>query len=171
MKLLAGFYAVCAFLDWFIYYMGRLSIRDNQTICYKKDVLLVNSNLGALYMFGLSTIYYTYALVMWYIFYEIPVRFGQISRFNVDELNITGRPSQVLIMDAEEENLKDVVREFEYDRRFTKKQLQRHRAGSDSRDIQHHNGNGLLGLIQSGTHTNLTTLRSSSEAKLGSLLV
>ena len=36
-------------------------------------------------------------------------------------------------MDAEEENLKDVVREFEYDRRFTKKQLQRHkRAGSDS---------------------------------------
>ena len=69
MKLLAGFYALCAFIDWFIYYMGRMSLAGNHTICYDETVLLVNSNLGALYMLGLSIIYYLYALVMWYIFF------------------------------------------------------------------------------------------------------
>jgi len=84
MQLLAGFYFICTFIDWFIYYMGRISLAQDHMICYNSNILLVNSNLGALYMFGLSLIYYTYAIVMWYIFYRIPVRFGQVSAFNVD---------------------------------------------------------------------------------------
>lgn len=66
-------------------------------------------------MLGLSLIYYTYAMVMWYIFFKVPTKFGQVSRFNVEKLGEVGHDS-ILIYENGEENLKTVMRELEHDR-------------------------------------------------------
>ena len=94
--------------------------------------MLVNSNLGAFYMFSLACSYYAYALVMWYIFFMVPSRFGQVSRLDVEQLGIVGRESELLHLN-DEENLKTVVRELEHDRRFTRMQIRQGRAGSEDR--------------------------------------
>jgi len=88
MKLLAAFYLVCTLMDWFTWLMGRLAINRLALICYDKNVVLVNSNLGGFYMLFLSLEYYMYALFMWYIFYQIPKRCGQVSHLTVDHVGL-----------------------------------------------------------------------------------
>ena len=131
MKILAGFYSFCSFFDWSIYYLGLMAISDGHLLCYRENVLLVNSNIGALYMFSLSLAYYLYALLMWWVFFMVPTRFGQVSQFNVEQLGIVARDSE-LVHQNEEEHLKVVVREFEHDRKFTKKQILQNRKLSET---------------------------------------
>lgn len=132
MKLLAGFYVVCAFIDWLTFYMGRVALTRGDLICYDRNVVLVNSNLGALYMLFLSLVYYSYAMFMWFTFYQIPKKFGQVTRFTVDDVGFAlGNESTMHILENEE-NLKTVVRELEHDRQFTKRQLTKIRLGSES---------------------------------------
>lgn len=60
---------------------------------------------------------YLYALFMWYTFYNVPKKYGIVSRHNVEDLDMMiGDVST----DLREENLKSVVRALEYDRKFTK---------------------------------------------------
>ena len=66
-------------------------------------------------MFSLTFIYYTYAMFIWYVFFWVPKRFGQVSRFNVEQLGRVGDESGI-IHQNDEENFKAVVRELEHDR-------------------------------------------------------
>ena len=119
MKILAGFYAVCTCIDWLMFLGGKKSITNNDLLCYEKTILLVNSNLGGLYMLSFAVSVYIYAMFMWFTFYHIPKRFGVVSRRNVDDVGgmIPGCDSSIIL---DEENLKTVVRELEHDRRFVK---------------------------------------------------
>lgn len=118
MKLLAYFYVVCTCTDWLIFTIGQVTIRDGQILCYDSEVILVNSNLGALYMFFFALASYLYALFMWYTFYNVPKKYGVVSRHKVEDLDMIGNDYSTELRD--EENLKTVVRALEYDRRFTK---------------------------------------------------
>lgn len=83
-------------------------------------------------MLSLSLIYYIYAMVMWYVFFMVPKRLGQVSNLDVSRLDIVGRESEVIRFENEEDNLKTVVRELEHDRQFTKNQMLHGRKGSEA---------------------------------------
>ena len=117
MKMLSIFYVVCTFIDWSIFYLGKLAIQGNDLICYQRDIILVNSEVGGLYMFLLTTVAYFYALFMWYVFYQIPKRYGVVSRRSVDDVEMIGKHESFMYRE-DEENLKTVVREFENEKRF-----------------------------------------------------
>ncbi len=71
-----------------------------------------------------SMVEYMYAIFMWYIFYQVPKRYGVMLRRSVDRVNPIGDES-ALIMASDEEKLKTVVRELEHDRRFVRNQIRR----------------------------------------------
>ena len=72
-------------------------------------------------MFSFAVSVYIYAVFMWYTFYQIPKRYGVVSRRNVDDIDGLLMPACDTSVYMDEENLKTVVRELEHDRRFTKK--------------------------------------------------
>ena len=61
---------------------------------------------------------YGYAIFMWYVFYAVPKKYGVVSRRAVDDVDMIGPGHSSIMID--EENVKMVVRELEYDRRFIK---------------------------------------------------
>ena len=85
MKLLAIFYSICTVLDWVMFLAGRASVSNNDLICYKKTVILVNTNLGGLYMLAFSILAYIYATFMWYVFYNVPRSMGLVTSRTVDD--------------------------------------------------------------------------------------
>lgn len=122
MKILAGFYAVCTMIDWVMFLGGKTAINNSDLLCFDKTILLVNSNLGGLYMLAFGVSVYTYAMFMWFTFYQVPKRFGVVQRRHVDEIGDIPAPNSDTSIYIDEENLKTVVRELDYDRRFTRKQ-------------------------------------------------
>lgn len=72
MKLLAGFYVLCTFIDWLTFFWGRRVIGENDLLCYNGNTILVNSNTGGMYMIFYSAVEYMYAMFMWYTFYQVP---------------------------------------------------------------------------------------------------
>lgn len=69
MKMLSIFYVVCTFCDWTTFYLGMVSLQNNDLLCYQKDIILVNSEVGGLYMLLVTMVAYFYALFMWFVFY------------------------------------------------------------------------------------------------------
>ncbi len=67
--MLSIFYVVCVFLDWILVVSSKAAVENEDLICYKDTFILMNSNLGALYMMVYSLVVYFYAMVMWYVFY------------------------------------------------------------------------------------------------------
>ena len=112
---------MCTVIDWMMFLGGKKSISNSDLICYDKTILLVNSNLGSLYMLSFGVSVYTYAMFMWFTFYQVPKRFGVVSRRHVDDVGGTVTPGCDTSIYLDEENLKTVVRELDYDRRFTRK--------------------------------------------------
>lgn len=131
MKILAGFYAVCTAIDWLMFLGGKASITNSDLLCYDKTILLVNSNLGGLYMLSFGVSVYTYAMFMWFTFYQVPKKFGVVSRRHVDDVGAMVAPGCDTSIYLDEENLKTVVRELDYDRRFTRKQTMHSRKDSE----------------------------------------
>ena len=119
MKLLAIFYSICTVLDWVMFLAGRASVTNNDLICYKKTVILVNTNLGGLYMLAFSILAYIYATFMWYVFYNVPRSMGLVTSRTVDDIGGLIRSHTGSIYENEE-NIKTVIRELDYDRKFTK---------------------------------------------------
>ena len=131
--MLTIFYIACVFIDWILIVSGTAAIENEDLICYKGTFVLLNSNLGSLYMLVYTFVVYFYAAFMWYVFYEVPKRYGVVTRRNVDDVDMVGLDSTYLI--ENEENLKTVVRELDHDRRFTKDQkrlLDSRRASDDA---------------------------------------
>ena len=122
MKLLAGFYVLCTFVDWLTFYWGKNVIEENDILCYKGNTIFTNSNTGGLYMIFYSVVEYMYALFMWYTFYQVPKRHGVVTRRNVEKLSPIGQDESAFIMAEGEEKLKTVVRELEHDRKFIRNQ-------------------------------------------------
>ena len=120
MKLLAGFYVICICMDWIIFTTGRLSLETNNLLCFRQNLILVNSEKGALFMLTETISIYFYAIFMWYVFYAVPKKYGVVSRRAVDDVGMIGVERNSIMID--EENVKMVVRELEYDRHFIKKQ-------------------------------------------------
>ena len=50
MKLLSGFYVYCTCMDWIIFTTGKYALQTNNLLCYKKNMILINSEMGALFM-------------------------------------------------------------------------------------------------------------------------
>jgi len=67
-------------MDWVLLMTGKMSIRNNHILCIKQKKILVNSNLGGLYMLCFSISSYTYALFMWYVFFYVPRKYGVVCR-------------------------------------------------------------------------------------------
>ena len=129
MRSLAIFYLICCVTDWAVLFGGIMAVESNDLICYEHGTLFVNSNLGGFYMLFFSLQTYFYAIYMWYTFYQVPKKHGQINQRRVDDLEMLGDQSTILMG---EENLKTVVREFEHDRRFTKRQQTIQSKGTDN---------------------------------------
>lgn len=121
MNILASFYAVCTIIDWLMFFGGKIAIANKDLLCYKKTVLLVNSNLGGLYMLSFAVSVYIYAMFMWYTFYQVPKRYGVVTHRDVSDLGgmTPGNDSSIIL---DEENLKSVIRELDNDRRFIRVQ-------------------------------------------------
>ena len=119
MKLLSGFYVYCTCMDWIIFTTGRLAIQTNNLVCFRNNMILINSEMGALFMLSDSLSIYFYAIFMWYVFYAVPKKYGVVSRRAVDDVDMIGAGHNSIMID--EENVKMVVRELEYDRHFIKK--------------------------------------------------
>ena len=94
-------------------------MRNQDILCYNNRVIIINSNVGGTYMLAFSLVCYLYAFFMWYIFYQVPKKFGIVSRRSVDDVAMIGDESAII---HDEENLKTVVRELDNDRRFNRKQ-------------------------------------------------
>lgn len=124
MKILAGFYAVCTIIDWSMFFGGKRAIANGDVLCFKKTVLLVNSNLGGLYMLAFAGSVYVYAIFMWYTFYQVPKKFGMITNHNVSDLGGMTPAADTSIM-LDEENLKTVIRELDYEKKFIRNQHSR----------------------------------------------
>ena len=82
-------------------------------------MILVNSEMGALFMLTDSIAIYFYAIFMWYVFYAVPKKYGVVNHRAVDDVDMIGPGNNSIVID--EENVKMVVRELEYDRHFIKK--------------------------------------------------
>lgn len=119
MKMLAIFYMVCTCIDWIMFVGGEAALNNKDILCYDNSIMLVNSNMGSFYMLFFSLSCYFYAFFMWYTFYQVPKKFGVVSRRSVDDVAMLGDESAII---HDEENLKAVVRELDNDRRFIKQQ-------------------------------------------------
>lgn len=128
LKIFAYFYAACAVIDWLMYFSGELALKNKDLLCYEKTTIIVNSNLGALFMLFFGVVEWFYALFMWYAFYYVIRKFGVVTRRSVDDVNMLLDGDTTII--ENEENLKTVVRELEHDRKFTKQQ--QHKGRRDS---------------------------------------
>ena len=106
MKILAGFYAVCTLMDWMMFLGGKMALENGELLCYNNTILLVNSNLGGFYMFSFAIVVYTYAMFMWYTFYQVPKRYGIVSRRKVDDIDGLMVPEVDTSIYQDEENLK-----------------------------------------------------------------
>ena len=94
-------------------------------------------------MLVFTIITYTYAMFMWYVFYQVPKKFGVVTRRSVDDVaDMIGTGDTSIMMD--EENLKTVVRELEHDRRFTKHQMSKVNGRNDSSEGSNHFQSGHL---------------------------
>jgi len=69
MNSLSYFYVISTCMDWALFISGRFAVQNQDILCYNEMILLVNSNLGGLYMLFLAVASYIYAFVMWYVFY------------------------------------------------------------------------------------------------------
>ena len=118
MKWLTIFYIICVAIDWIMLTTSHVAIKNQDLICYKDTFVLLNSNMGSLYMWAFCLVLYFYALFMWYIFYFVPRKYGVVQRRTVDDVDMLGHDSTYIL--ENEDNLKTVVRELEHDRRFTK---------------------------------------------------
>ena len=107
--------------DWIIFTTGRKTLREEDLYCYNDELILVMTNLGALYMLVFTCQIFCYAIFMWFVFYFVPMKAGMVSRRTVADLEMLGHDSTVII--ENEENLKTVVRELEHERKFVKKQI------------------------------------------------
>ena len=113
-------------------------MKNQQLLCYDTRVILVNTNIGGLYMLFYAIVSFAYAGFMWYTFYNVPNKFGIVSRRSVEDVGLMiGHPESANLKD--EENLKTVVRALEHDRKFTKSQLIQ-----ASRDRDGSNGGGTF---------------------------
>ena len=86
MKILAIFYVVATFMDWIMFLTGKVTMSNDDLLCYKHHIIIVNSNLGGTYMFAFSLISYLYAFFMWYAFYQVPKKFGGVASRSVDDV-------------------------------------------------------------------------------------
>lgn len=97
MKLLAIFYLVCVFTDWIMFFSGQAAIRNLDLLCYKEDLILVNTNWGSLYMLTFTVSSYIYALFMWYVFYQVPKKHGVVQNKTVDDVGGLIRSESLII--------------------------------------------------------------------------
>ena len=98
---------------------GQAAIHNEDILCYNNKTLIINSNVGGTFMLADSLICYLYAFFMWYTFYQVPKKYGVVSRRSVDDVDMLADATNIIY---DEENLKAVVRELDNDRRFIRKQ-------------------------------------------------
>ena len=157
MKILACFYVGCTSVDWVTFLSGQATLRNKDILCYNNTIILVNSNLGSFYMMVYEWVCYGYAFFMWFIFYQVPKKFGVVSRRSVDDVDMIIGDESTIIHD--EENLKTVVRELDYDRRFTRNQQNKcSSSNSDQESCHNRLINNTVDKSSSPTNTQFSQL-------------
>ena len=101
MKILAIFYICCTCTDWILTLSGSAALHNGDLLCYNETIIIVNDNLGALYMLVFTIITYFYAFFMWFTFYQVPKKFGIVSRRSVAAVDMIAGDESCIIYDEE----------------------------------------------------------------------
>ena len=76
-------------IDWMLIAIGNsLFIDDTSYKCIKSVYLIVNDGLGAAYLLCHSIFVFMFSLLIWYIFYRIPEKYGLLKSAVADRLTV-----------------------------------------------------------------------------------
>jgi hypothetical protein len=92
------FYMINVVTDLMLFFLGEESLKDNQITCASHNYLIVLTPLGALYMLFHTLTIMVYSLIMYHIFFRLPLKHNLISFkkrgateiMTGDRLNVTG---------------------------------------------------------------------------------
>lgn len=73
-----------------------LFIEGKDFQCVNESELLAANNQGAAFIFGYSGLILLYSLMLWFVFYLIPAKYGRITRGNVP-LRLSSRGESLLV--------------------------------------------------------------------------
>ena len=76
--------------DILLYFLGEDALEAHNLECYNKQFLVVNSNVGGAYMLFYTFTILLYSVVMYYIFYKIPLKYNLVAwqRMGVKKLDM-----------------------------------------------------------------------------------
>lgn len=87
-KLIGIFYLCFSIIDFLMMGLGNLLFtQDKDFVCVDDSMVMPNNNGGAGFLFAYSMMLLLYSLMLWFIFYKIPSRFGLISKHEHLEIN------------------------------------------------------------------------------------
>jgi hypothetical protein len=73
------FYLINNVSDLILFFLGMESLKQNSIVCANHTYLLVNTEIGALYMFFHTLTILVYSFLMYHIFYRLPLNYNLIS--------------------------------------------------------------------------------------------
>lgn len=76
--------------DILLYFLGEESIQHGYLECRNRQFIIVVSNLGGAYMLFYTFTILLYSVVMYYIFYKIPLKYNLVAwqRMGVKKVDI-----------------------------------------------------------------------------------
>ena len=72
-----------------LFLLGKTVITDDLIKCVNDSYLMVQTELGAVYLLFYSSMILIYSIAMWYIFYKIPYNNGLVAYQRVGQEKIT----------------------------------------------------------------------------------
>lgn len=73
------FYLINVVTDFMLYFLGEEALEDKTIICANHSYLLVQTQVGALYLFFHTLTILVYSFIMFHIFYRLPLKHNLIS--------------------------------------------------------------------------------------------
>lgn len=86
---IGGFYIFNLAANIALFVLGKTVITDDLIKCVKDSYLMVQTELGAVYLLFYSSMILLYSIAMWYIFYKIPFNHGLVAFERIGMQKIT----------------------------------------------------------------------------------
>ena len=86
---MAIFYFIFVSIDWMLIAIGNSLFDDDTSYkCLHNVYLIVNDPIGALYLTFHAIFVFMFSVLIWYLFYRIPEKYGLIKRMQTEDLKV-----------------------------------------------------------------------------------
>ena len=109
------------FTNILLYYLGEEAIANKHLTCANKNYLLVNNELGSLYLWFSSLCIIFYSFIILHIFYRLPKKFNLVSYQRLGQKKINTEVKNINItqsMVKQDENLSKFLTIHEEEDKF-----------------------------------------------------